>query len=307
MESQIPPLTALKCFEIAARRKSFTQAADELCLTPSAVSHQIKILETFVGIQLFIRSGRSMLLTDPGAAYFGRIHAAFEEIIGATRALSGARRAETLKISVAPSFADAWLMPRLAWFIRANRDLQIQVFTNLHPTNFGDTTIDCEIRYGHGKWLALTANLLLEEHVVPLCSPDLLGRQPSLEEPQDVIKHTLIYTDSRQVTWDTWARRFRLSGLDHASHFHVDRSSLALEAASAGLGIALESDVLANRELERGDLIAPLGLISGSEEAYYLVYPRCNEKLDRVQIFQSWLIEALVEKRRLRPTERITH
>lgn len=295
MRQSIPPLTALRCFEAAARRQSFTLAADELCLTPSAISHRIKTLEEFLRAQLFVRSGRKMLLTDQGASYYKRIHFAFNEIIGATMSLSQPRAPETLRISVAPSFANVWLMPRLAGFIRANQSLPIQVFTNMHPVHFADTAVDCEIRYGHGKWPPLEADLLLRVRIAPLCSPVLLRGQPPPREPKDLLRHTLIYTDSRSITWETWARRFDVPGLEKSHALHVDRSPLALEAAALGLGIALENDVLARRQLEAGVLLAPLGLEGLDNEAYYLVYPKANAELERVRLFRSWIFATLAK------------
>ncbi len=299
METQLPPLTALRCFEMAARRESFTLAADELFLTPSAVSHQIKSLEAFLGNQLFLRVGRKMLLTDAGASYYAHIRSAFNEILAATRALSGPRVGATLKVNVAPHFASVWLMPRFAHFVRNHRNLELQVFTHRHPTSFSETSIDCEIRYGHGKWLNLCSDLLLHDELTPLCSP-ALAETGAFTKPEDVIKHTLIYSN-RHTSWDSWAANCQVEGIERATKIHVDRSTLALDAAIAGIGIALESKLLADHAVNAGELVAPLEDHCVSEEAYYLVYPKSHAKIERVNLFRTWLMEMLGEHKQAAP------
>ncbi len=288
----LPPLSALRCFEAAARCNSFALAADDLHLTPSAVSHQIKSLEAFLGTQLFSRAGRKMLLTEPGATYYSRIRVALEEILGATRELSLPQREEVLTVGAAPSFADAWLMRHLTKFMHSNGHLRIQVLTHLHLGAPARGSLDCEIRYGHGRWANLQCDLLLDEYLVPLCSPALLQSHPAFSRVEDLASFMLIYTESRRTTWDTWTHRNRLLRLSPTQQLHVDRSPLALEAAVAGLGFALESTVLASREIERGELVSPLPGAAVSDEAYYLVYPTASAELCRVQLFRAWLLNA---------------
>jgi LysR family transcriptional regulator, glycine cleavage system transcriptional activator len=295
METQLPPLTALRCFETAARRQSFTLAANELFLTPSAVSHQIKSLEAFLDTQLFLRAGRKMLLTDAGASYYEHIRSAFNEILAATRALAEPRTGATLKVNVAPHFASVWLMPRFADFVRTHHDLELQVFTHRHPVSFADSSIDCEIRYGHGKWLNLCSDLLLHDVLTPLCSPRLAA-SGGLAEPADITKHTLIYSN-RRTSWSSWAAQCHVSGVERATKLHVDRSTLALDAAIAGIGIALESVLLADQAMAAGELVAPLKQHCISKEAYYLAYPKSHAKIERVSLFRSWLMNMLKEQK----------
>src|SRR5271169_2860522 len=174
MQTQLPPLTALRCFEAAARRESFTLAADELFLTPSAVSHQIKSLEAFLGKELFVRVGRKMLLTDVGASYYENIRIAFKEILAATRATSEPRTGAMLKVNVLPHFASVWLMPRLGHFLRTHPNIELQIFSDRRPVNFSESSIDCDIRYGHGRWPNLRSDLLLRDVLTPLCSPSMI-------------------------------------------------------------------------------------------------------------------------------------
>lgn len=288
----LPPMSALRCFEAAARFNSFALAADDLHVTPSAVSHQIKSLELLLGTQLFLRTGRKMQLTGSGARYYSRIRAALDDILGATGELLVPKSEEVLIVCAAPSFADAWLIRNLTDFIRDNRHLRIQVLTTMDFGSPARGTVDCEIRYGHGRWPNLQCDLLSDEILVPLCSPALLQQGGSINDVDDLARFTLIYTESRRATWDTWFHHHGVRDFGPARPLRVDRSPLALEAAVAGLGLALESPVLARREIERGDLVAPLPRAVVSDEAYHLVVTKPNADLARVQAFRSWLLDA---------------
>jgi LysR family glycine cleavage system transcriptional activator len=297
MQTQLPPLTALRCFETAARRESFTLAADELFLTPSAVSHQIKSLEAFLGKELFVRVGRKMLLTDVGATYYENIRIAFKEILAATRATSEPRTGATLKVNVLPHFASVWLMPRFRHFLRTHPNVELQIFSDRRPVNFSESSIDCDIRYGHGRWPNLCSDLLLRDVLTPLCSPSMAGRA-DLSVPADITRHTLIYGNKR-TNWDSWAAQYDVSGVEAAAKIQVDRSNLAIDAAVAGLGLALESLLLANHAVATGALMAPLKQYCISVEGYYLVYPKSHAKIERLSVFRSWLAEMLDEKQAL--------
>jgi LysR family glycine cleavage system transcriptional activator len=293
MQTQLPPLTALRCFETAARRESFTLAAEELFLTPSAVSHQIKSLEAFLGNELFARAGRKMLLTDAGAAYYEAIRGAFKEILAATRAISEPKAEATLKINVLPHFASIWLMPRLPHFLRSHPGLELQIFSDRRPVNFSESSIDCDIRYGHGRYPNLCSDLLMRDVLTPLCSPSMSGAK-KIAAPTDILKHTLIYGNKR-TNWDSWAAQYDVTDIEAATKMLVDRSNLAIDAAVAGLGIALESLLLAHHAVSAGALVAPLKQYCISVEGYYLVYPKSHAKVERVRLFRSWLAEMLEE------------
>ena len=291
MQTQLPPLTALRCFETAARRESFTLAAEELFLTPSAVSHQIKSLEAFLGNALFVRVGRKMLLTDAGAAYYENIRSAFKEILAATRAISEPKSGATLKVNVLPHFASVWLMPRFAHFTRTHPNIELQILSDRRPVNFSESAIDCDIRYGHGRYPNLCSDLLLRDTLTPLCSPRLVPRGRR-SKAADITKYTLIYGNKR-TNWDSWAAQYHVPEVERAMKLHVDRSTLALDAAVAGLGIALESLLLAKPAMASGELVAPLEQHCISVEGYYLVYPKSHARIGRVALFRAWLIEML--------------
>jgi LysR family transcriptional regulator, glycine cleavage system transcriptional activator len=296
MQTQMPPMTALRCYETAARRESYSLAAEELFLTPSAISHQIRSLEVFLGKRLFVRIGRKMLLTDAGAAYYEKIRSAFNVILTATQAVSDSNGDSILKVNVLPHFASVCLMPRIGDFLEKHRNCGLQIFSDRRPVIFSESAIDCDIRYGHGRWPNLCSDLLLRDIVTPLCSPQLAKRF-KFEKPSDVTAHALIYGNKR-TNWDSWAGQYQVPDVSHAKKIHVDRSTLAIDAAIAGLGIALESVILADRALAIGELVAPLEQHSISVEGYYLVYPKTHGEIERVKLFRSWLLEAVRDEER---------
>lgn len=295
MLTQLPPLTALRCFEAAARRESYTLAAEELFLTPSAVSHQIRALEQTVGTRLFLRVGRKMLLTDMGAAYYERIREAFKEIIAATQSVSETRGNSTLKINVLPHFASAWLIPRLAKFLDIHKGCELQIFSSREPVVFSETKIDCDIRYGHGRWPGLCSDLLVRDVITPLCSPEL-AEKAQLKEPAELARQVLIYGFKR-TNWDSWAARHQLPEVARAKKLPVGRSTLALDAAIAGLGFALESVFLARQAIVSSQLVAPFPQTSISVDGYYIVYPKGHGEMKAFKLFRSWILNLLKEER----------
>jgi LysR family glycine cleavage system transcriptional activator len=294
MQTQLPPLTSLRCFEAAARRESYTLAAEELFLTPSAVSHQVRALEIIVGNRLFIRVGRKMLLTDMGAAYYEKIRGAFKEIISATQAVSESQAGSTLRINVLPHFASVWLMPRLHRFIESNKTCELQISTNRQSVIFSESNVDCDIRYGHGRWPNLCSDLLVRDVVTPLCSPSL-AKKAGFKKANDIAKQTLIYGNKR-TNWDIWGAQFQISAVANAKKLPCDRSNIALDAAIAGLGVALESLFLAHQAVAARQLVAPFPQHSISVEGYYLVYPKKHGEIDRFERFRSWILNLLREE-----------
>ena len=284
-------MQALRAFEAAARTRSLTRAAESLHLTHGAISHQIKSLEAFLGNALFVRVGRKMLLTDAGAAYYENIRSAFKEILAATRAISEPKSGATLKVNVLPHFASVWLMPRFAHFTRTHPNIELQILSDRRPVNFSESAIDCDIRYGHGRYPNLCSDLLLRDTLAPLCSPRLVPRGRR-SKAADITKYTLIYGNKR-TNWDSWAAQYHVPEVERAMKLHVDRSTLALDAAVAGLGIALESLLLAKPAMASGELVAPLEQHCISVEGYYLVYPKSHARIGRVALFRAWLIEML--------------
>jgi LysR family glycine cleavage system transcriptional activator len=291
MTTAVPALAQLRFFEAAARHGSFTRAADELCLTPSAVSHQLRALEVALGVTLFDRAGRRMVLTEAGRRYLEEIAPAFERIGAATARLLRDGR-DVLTVGVAPSFAAACLLPNLAAFLRAHPNLDVRLVTYDHQPSGAGRDVDCEIRYGHGKWHGAEVTRLARDALLPLCSPEVARHAAKTGGafPDTVL---LIETESRRFGWDAWFRA-RDAVPPAGPRLRVDRSPLAIKAAANGVGVALESRILAARELAEGSLV-PLPDVRAmpAEEGYFLVRPRVRPVPARVAAFAGWLVRDL--------------
>ncbi len=290
MSIRLPPLNALRCFEAAARKGNFTLAADELYLTPSAVSHQIRALEDHLGVLLFSRAGRRMMLTETGQTYFKLTSKALETIAAARSVIEQTQQRESLCIGVAPDFTTFWLMARLPEFMAEHPNLQLELITSPRENGLVERQIDVEIRYGHGKWPTLTAFHLMDDHLVPVCSPGLATASKPLQEPHDVLKHTLIYTGNRPINWRHWGEQFDVSGIEGAASMQIDRCALAVRAAIEGIGIALESRLSVEAEIRAGKLVMPFPEYTCDEEAYYLVFPKTGNELPKVRRFREWIV-----------------
>lgn len=289
----VPPLTSLKCFEVAARFESFTLAAEHLLRAPSAVSYQIRLLEDYLGKPLFVRTGKKVLLTDDGRIYFEQVRAAFDLISNATREIrSGDSQRESIRISVAPSFGNAWLTPHLASFFDLYPELELRVITEKYPTNFGDGQIDCEIRYGDRALGKLEALPLCTERLVPLCSPSLLQKTTDLAGFLE--NATLIHNESRDIDWQDYLSAYKVQRNTAGKSLFFDRSTYALDVAREGLGVALESTILADQDLRSGRLVAPLGMTGIAGATYQLVAPDAERmRSDKISAFYNWLHQSL--------------
>jgi LysR family glycine cleavage system transcriptional activator len=305
MSIRLPPLNALRCFEAAARKGNFTLAADELYLTPSAVSHQIRTLEDHLGVLLFSRAGRRMMLTETGQTYFKLISKALETIAAARAVIEQTQQRESLCIGVAPDFTKSWLMARLPEFMAEHPHLQLELVTSPRESGLVERQIDVEIRYGHGKWPTLTAFHLMDDHLVPVCSPNLATASKPLREPRDVLMHILINTGNRPINWRHWGEQFGVSGIEGASFMHIDRCALAVRAAIEGIGIALESRLSVESEIRTGELIMPFPKYTCDEEAYYLVFPKTGNEIPKVRRFREWIVfKAKSENENSKPEQR---
>lgn len=289
----VPPLTSLKCFEVAARFESFTLAAEHLLRAPSAVSYQIRLLEEYLGKSLFVRTGKRVVLTDDGRIYFDQVRLAFDLLANATRTvrLGNGDDRESIRISVAPSFGSAWLTPHLAGFFDLHPDLELHVSTESYPTSFSNDRIDCEIRYGDRSLGKLEALPLCTERLVPLCSPSLLAAN----EPANLLTHaTLIHNEARDINWQDYLQVCKVQRGSTGKSLFFDRSIDALDVARKGLGVALESTILAHEDLRSGRLVAPHGVTGIAGATYRLVAPDAQRLgSTKVFAFYSWLRQSL--------------
>lgn len=287
-------LKAVQAFEAAARLSSFALAADELLVTPSAISHQIKLLEDQVGVRLFHRVHRAVVLTDAGRRYAEEITAAFARIDTATRNAGRTEKSDILTIHATPSFATQWLMPRLARFSRLNPDIDVRLNASTDPADLTSERVDLDIRYGTKLQPAGTMVLPFHpETIVPLCAPSLMNGPNPIRSADDLRHHTLIHSEGCLVGWRDWLRQHRKVKLDVTRGPRFDRSFMAISAAADGLGVCLDSLLLAQRELETGRLIAPLGLEGLKVQGYTLNLLKSRADLPKIRSFQDWLFREM--------------
>ncbi|MCJ2375756.1 transcriptional regulator GcvA [Vibrio sp. ZSDZ34] len=289
MSRRLPPLNSLKVFEAAARHLSFTRAAEELFVTQAAVSHQIKALEEFLGLKLFRRRNRSLLLTEEGQSYFLEIKDIFTALAEATDKVLERSEKGALTISLPPSFAIQWLVPRLADFNEQEPDIDVRIkAVDMDEGSLTDD-VDVAIYYGRGNWPSLRADKLYQEYLIPLCSPSLLLGSKPLDTLADLTKHTLLHDTSRK-DWKQFTKQNELVGINVNHGPIFSHSTMVLQAAAHGQGIALGNNVLAQPEIDAGRLIAPFDEVLVSKNAFYVV---CHDKqadMGRIATFRDWML-----------------
>jgi LysR family glycine cleavage system transcriptional activator len=285
------PVAQLRVFEAAGRRNSLQAAAAELHLTPSAVSHAIRKMEQALGVVLFERSGRNLSLSAEGEALMRHVGPAFAELRRGIELVS-TRGPQLLRLHSAPSFATQWLTPRLARFLAKCPEIEVRLAAGTDYARFStDDEYDADIIYGLPRHEGLSVLPLGEETVTPLCARRLAR---SIKSPADLLEQTLIQSDNKQVRWPAW---FTLNGLaaPPPRGFRFDRSFLAIAAAVDGLGVALESTLLAEREMASGRLVAPLADCSESIRyvGHHLVFPKTLHQRKTLRVFVEWLMREL--------------
>ncbi|MFY8272777.1 transcriptional regulator GcvA [Pseudoalteromonas sp. SSDWG2] len=294
MARRLPPLNSLKAFEAAARHLSFTKAAEELYVTQAAVSHQIKSLEEHLGLKLFLRKNRSLLLTEEGQGYFLDIKEIFSQLVDATDRLLARGAKGSLTVSLTPSFAIQWLVPRLSLFHEQHPDIDVRIKAQDQDENSLQDDVDVAIYYGRGHWSGVETHKLHTEYLVPLCSPMLLTGPKPLNEPTDLKNHTLLH-DSTRRPWKVWMKTAGVRNVQVNQGPIFSHSSMAMQAAAHGQGVALGNLVLAKPEIDAGRLIVPFNHSLESKNAYYLVFREAQSELGKIVSFKEWML-GLVEK-----------
>ncbi|MBS3798934.1 MULTISPECIES: transcriptional regulator GcvA [unclassified Pseudoalteromonas] len=294
MARRLPPLNSLKAFEAAARHLSFTKAAEELYVTQAAVSHQIKTLEEHLGLKLFLRKNRSLLLTEEGQGYFLDIKEIFSQLDDATERLLARGAKGSLTVSLTPSFAIQWLVPRLSLFNEQHPDIDVRIKAQDQDENSLQDDVDVAIYYGRGHWSGVETHKLHTEYLVPLCSPMLLTGPKPLNEPQDLQNHTLLHDTTRRP-WKVWMKTAGVRNVQVNQGPIFSHSSMAMQAAAHGQGVALGNLVLAKPEIDAGRLIVPFNHSLESKNAYYLVFRESQSELGKIVSFKEWML-GLVEK-----------
>jgi LysR family glycine cleavage system transcriptional activator len=281
MLRHIPGLQSLKAFDASARHLNFTRAAAELNVTPAAVSHQIKELEEAIGVPLFQRTSRHMQLTRQGQVLKPAIADALE---GITRALQKLRQVENptqVRVTVSPSLAAKWLVPRLDRFLESVPGADVRIDVSSEPLDFDREDIDVAIRFGDGSYPGLVVEKLFHDTLFPVCSPELLKGTKKLREPKDLLQFTLIHLDweAQGAVWPNWRMWMLAAGVkdfNDTRGLHFSQTSLALQAAIDGNGVALGDSTLVGDDLASGRLVKPfeLSLRSPAQFAYHLITRR---------------------------------
>ena len=279
------PLNALRAFEAAARHLNLTRAADELCVTQAAVSHQVKALEAHVGRPLFRRAARGLVLTDEGERLAPVLREAFARIEAALAALTDQGPAEVLTVGVVGTFAVGFLLERLTDFRALHPRIELRMLTNNNKLDLAAESLDCAIRFGDGAWARETAELLLPAPLTPLCSPAMAAR---LKAPADLARQVLLRS-YRAGDWPAWLAAAGLAGISPRGPL-FDASALMVQAAMVGEGVALAPAAMFGRELRQGRLVQPFA-IEVDVGGYWLSRLVSREPTPALQLFQAWLLD----------------
>lgn len=294
MSRRFPPLIALRDFEAVARHLSFTKAAEELNVTQAAVSHQVKKLEEWLGVPLFLRLNRSIKLTKEGEAFAEPLSNAFDIMADATLNVMEKSGPDTINISTFDSIAANWLAPRIRKFQTRSPDTAIKIVTRNYYTDFSEKDVDVEIRYGDGEWPSQHVVKIADEDIFPVCSKKLLGRKKKLTDVDDVKNYELIH-DELVTDWADWLAATGGSVEGAKKGLRYNHSHIVVQAAIAGEGMALGRSMLVADDLARGNLIAPYDTKVRSKFAYYLVCPKDLAEVEWVRSFRDWLLQEAAE------------
>jgi LysR family transcriptional regulator, glycine cleavage system transcriptional activator len=298
MPKPLPPLSSLRSFEAVARQLSFSKAAEELNVTPGAVSQQIRAFEERLGVKLFDRTKRSVALTRVAARMLPDVQAGLDLLSRACSSRSVPLGERTLTISVAPSFASKWLLPRLSGFYDQHADIDLRISATVELADFERDGIDLAIRLGHGRYPGFHAEPLFAEALTPLCSPKILKGKGRLKTPDDLRKHRMIHDTSipgqgEHTAWDKW---LALAGAKHISARRGARftlAELAMQAAIAGAGVVLGRLVLAEGDLASGRLVRPFKTVLPLDVSYFLVRSEKATPRPEMLRFRDWLFNSL--------------
>lgn len=291
-------IRAVQAFEAAARLSSFALAADELAVTPSAVSHQVRLLEEQLGVLLFHRVHRSVILTEIGREYATEVMAAFARLDTASRQAATASGATALTIHSTPSIATQWLMRRLPRYGALHPDVDLRLQSSVNRIDLGQGIVDIDIRYNPGPPPAGSVMAQFPEDVIaPMCSPRIAGGLKPIRQVEDIAEHTLIHGEIAILGWRDWSRRNRRARFDLERGPRFDRSFMAIRAAVDGLGICLDSMLLAEHELRTGALVLVLPETAMTVRGHGLVTLRSKAGAHKVVEFREWLFAELEQTR----------
>lgn len=285
----LPPLNALRSFEAAARHLSFTDSARELAVTQAAISHQVKALEAFLGCRLFERRTRALALTDEGRALLPVASSAFANVAAAVQRIRSGEVRRGLTVSVLPSFAARWLMPRLRRFRRAHPEIELHITPTTELADLSRGDADIAIRWGRGRDPGLAVERLLGDELFPVCSPALLRGRKRIRNPADLLQHVLLH-DERDDEWHAWLAQAGVTDARGARAMFFSDASLLLQAAVDGLGVALGRGVLVASELRAKRLVRPFASSIATAQSYYLVCQPTRIAEPKIRAFREWVM-----------------
>jgi len=292
---RLPPLNSLRAFEAAARHLSFSRAAEELFVTPAAISHQIKGLEDFLGVTLFRRMPRAVMLTDDAQMILPLISEGFDKLAQAVTLLKQSESSGVLTVSSAPTFAQKWLLEHLDDFSEAYPDINVRLDARLDTVDFDRDGVDVAIRLGAGKYPGMRVDQLFDEQVVPVCHPRFLEGPHALKRPEDLKHHTLLHVDWGNINapfpdWQMWLASVGVDDVDYTRGPVFTVEGMAIDAAARGSGVALGSTYAVREELKRGALVVPFDRRLTSEISYWVVAPERTADQPKVKAFRDWLL-----------------
>jgi LysR family glycine cleavage system transcriptional activator len=289
MLRRLPPLNALKAFEAAARSESFTRAAEELNVTPGAVSHQVKALEAELGLRLFNREHQRLAITEAGRTYLEVVRDSFDRLAVGTNRLLQLQKTGVLNITTSPNFASKWLVQRLGRFSEAHPEIDLRVSSTKQHIDFVREDFDMAIRHGDGQWPELHVTRLCAEELFPVCSPNFLRGRAALHSPADLKHHRLLHVTDRR-DWINWLKAAGVTGVEIDRGPIFSERSMGIDAAVDGQGVALARSALAAWELRAGRLVRPFKLSLKVPYAYWIVCPKSTADLPKISTFRNWLL-----------------
>ncbi|MBN8431292.1 transcriptional regulator GcvA [Microbulbifer salipaludis] len=293
MAKKIPPLNALRSFEAAARHCSFRDAADELCVSHSAISHQVKLLERYLDLELFVRKARSVSLTKSGRQYYPVLREAFEKISEGTESLLAPKRPKVLTLQLYSTFAIRWMIPRLSDFQRTHPDVSVRLTMSQSDVDFDHEEVDACIRVGRSGGNNLDHLHLFSNQLFPVCSPRILA-QHQLEKPEDLTQAPILQVYPSEADWSTWLEGNGVQGVQPAAGLQFDSYDHALSAALQGVGVALAMQPFVSRELSAGLLVEPFPAHRvDNPNHWYFVTRKDKAQQPKIQKFRDWLQSAI--------------
>lgn len=293
--AKLPPLNSLRAFESAGRHLSFSKAADELNVTPGAISQQIRALEEFLETSLFKRRNRLIVLTDEGQLCLPLVSEGFANLTEAVEAVRKFGRNDPLTITSAPSFISKWLIPRLDKFKQVHPDIDVRIDASSRLVDFVNEDIDVGIRFGDGEYAELDSVYLFSFELIPVCSPKLLDKK-KLNDIADIKEHTLLHSeyDEADPSWPDWGMWLATAGItdiDTSHGIYFNQADMLLEAAIEGQGIGLVGEVLAANDIAEGRLVQPFETRLPVRLCYHLVSSRQKARSAKVVAFREWILE----------------